>query len=308
MFPIIKVPANASDQTENLGTKPKFWYRQPEGYSYLFKEARSGTGEDWSEKIACELCKLLGLPHAHYDLALWKDKNGIVTRNCCIANGTLIHGNEILHSLVENYPKGSDSDQKVFYRVSQHTLNRVLGIVEVGFIKSPLGWETPSEISSAIEVFVGYLMLDAWIGNTDRHHENWAIISYESELYLAPTFDHASSLGRNENDKRRQERMITKDKNYSVKAYVEKSDSAFYNEESNQKPMKTLEVFRKAAIRYPKAAKTWLSQLEHISVDEVNDLFRRIPPERISSIASEFALKMLEINKRRLMELRSELT
>lgn len=38
------------------------------------------------------------------------------------------------------------------------------------------------------------------IGNVDRHHENWGILRkrVDGEWYgrLAPTFDHASSLGR----------------------------------------------------------------------------------------------------------------
>lgn len=41
-------------------------------------------------------------------------------------------------------------------------------------------------------------MLDALVANLDRHHENWGIVVDPSGLLpteLAPTFDHASSLG-----------------------------------------------------------------------------------------------------------------
>jgi hypothetical protein len=39
----------------------------------------------------------------------------------------------------------------------------------------------------------------------DRHHENWGVVVMtdeygETSFSLAPTFDHASSLGRNESD------------------------------------------------------------------------------------------------------------
>jgi hypothetical protein len=48
-------------------------------------------------------------------------------------------------------------------------------------------------------VFVGYLILDAWIGNADRHEQNWAVLEPETgtdaRRLLSPTFDHASSLG-----------------------------------------------------------------------------------------------------------------
>ncbi|MEG3898961.1 MULTISPECIES: hypothetical protein [unclassified Microcoleus] len=45
-------------------------------------------------------------------------------------------------------------------------------------------------------------MLDAWIGNTDRHHENWGFVEVRASktpqviAHLAPTYDYASSLGR----------------------------------------------------------------------------------------------------------------
>ena len=75
---------------------------------------------------------------------------------------------------------------------------------------------------SAWEVFVGYLVLDALIGNTDRHEENWAVIVSESGRYLAPTFDHASSLGFLLSDPQRLERMSSKDRNYPPEAFAER--------------------------------------------------------------------------------------
>ena len=52
-----------------------------------------------------------------------------------------------------------------------------------------------------------YLVLDAVIGNTDRHHENWGILRQRRGNvwygFVAPSFDHASSLGRELLDSRR---------------------------------------------------------------------------------------------------------
>ena len=57
MFKIITVPEDAADLPEQLGTKPKFWFQNVQGVDCLFKESRQGTGEDWSEKVAGELCR-----------------------------------------------------------------------------------------------------------------------------------------------------------------------------------------------------------------------------------------------------------
>ena len=52
-----------------------------------------------------------------------------------------------------------------------------------------------------------YIVLDALIGNTDRHHENWALlrkkINNKWSGQTSPSFDHASSLGRELEDRKR---------------------------------------------------------------------------------------------------------
>ena len=57
-----------AEAVEYLGTKSKFWYREGER-QILFKAEERGTGEDWAEKVACELCALLGLPYEREDMA-----------------------------------------------------------------------------------------------------------------------------------------------------------------------------------------------------------------------------------------------
>ena len=58
-FPIIKIPENAPQDTEYMGTKEKFWFHDSEFGLCLYKKARQNTGEDWAEKITSELCKLI---------------------------------------------------------------------------------------------------------------------------------------------------------------------------------------------------------------------------------------------------------
>jgi hypothetical protein len=52
-----------------MGSKRKFWFRDEHDRAWLFKYARSGSGEDWAEKIAAELAAALGLPCAYAELA-----------------------------------------------------------------------------------------------------------------------------------------------------------------------------------------------------------------------------------------------
>ncbi len=297
-FPIFEVSVNAAEAEEAMGTKFKFWFQHSDLGNCLFKQARSNTGEDWAEKIAAELAQLLGLPHAKYELASWSERPGTISPAMVPKNGTLIHGNDILARLVSSYPRFEG------YNVSQHTLDIVLQAISDPRARLPLNWIPPDGITTAVDTFIGYLLLDAWIGNGDRHHENWGFITtVDRSVHLSPTYDHASSLGRELLDSKRQERINNK----SVVAYVNRARSALYAQVGNQKSLPIIDAFGQAAQQYPGAARVWLEQLAKISSTHTHSLLARIPSTRISTIALEFAHQILDINQSRLLRLREEL-
>ncbi len=298
MFDIISVPDHAANATEPLGTKPKFWFRDDQDHRWLYKEGRPGTGEDWSEKAASELCSLIELPHVEYELALWKNRRGVVCRSMVPPSGRLIHGNELLARIVPEYPKTK------FFCVRQHTVKSALAALRGFQVGLPLDWKGLEGVQTAQDVFIGYLMLDAWVANQDRHHENWAIVvTSEKTVHLAPSFDHASSLGRNETDEQRQERLVTNDQGRSVTHYVERAKSAFYLDPQSTKTLPTIQVFREAGKVRPLAADAWLGRLKGVVSSDIRRIFDNIPEERLTPIASTFAQHMLELNRERLLAL-----
>jgi hypothetical protein len=302
MYPAITVPAEAGDILEQIGTKPKFWFSDELSNRWLFKlnrsEGQNRTGEDWGEKVACELSQLIGLPHAQYEFAVWKGQDGVVSLSFVPPSGRLVAGNEVLVSLDKNYPK------ERFYRVRQHTLRLVLKLIGYRDIRPPMGWIECAGIQSAVEVCVGYLLFDAWIANQDRHHENWGfVVSPERIVHLAPSFDHASCLGWNETDETRLERLTTRDSRRAMNRYVERALSAFFSSSNTSKPMTTLDVFKEAARLQPAAAKAWLDRLRQINQNVIYDIFDQIPAGRQSAVGKQFAAKMLELNQNRLLNL-----
>ncbi|MBV8466242.1 MAG: hypothetical protein JO218_09885 [Burkholderiales bacterium] len=68
MFSIVDLPLESRLDTEQLGSKPKFWVQRDDG-RWLFKEARTNTGEDWAEKVAAELAHAIGVAAADVELA-----------------------------------------------------------------------------------------------------------------------------------------------------------------------------------------------------------------------------------------------
>lgn len=167
MYPVIDLGDQVPELPEQLGNKEKYWFRL-EDRRYLFKIGRPGTGENWAEKIAAELADALGLPHADYDFAIWGGRKGVWTPSMEPEDARLILGNELLASIHTGYPRHE------IRRVREHTLGRIHALLSRTKITAPLDWPSPTAgIVTAYDVFVGYLLFDAWIANQDRHHENW---------------------------------------------------------------------------------------------------------------------------------------
>jgi hypothetical protein len=294
-YPIIHI--KNYDEIEQIGTKEKFWfYDEQDRVRQLFKIGRSGTGENWSEKVTSELAHLLNIPCATYDFAIWNDKEGVVSPSFVPQQGWLVHGNEILAKIIENYPSYQ------LYKVREYKLNTVLDIMNMLNIKLPIGYNQNANIQNISDLFMGYLMFDCWISNPDRHHENWGFIFdvINNSFHLAPTYDHASGLGCRISDKERNERLKTKDKGYSVAAFVKRAKSAFFDD-TKLKQLKTIDAFLVAAKHNPKAALFWLNELENLSQDQIENIFAEVPEHLISNAAINFALAILDENKIRLV-------
>lgn len=302
MFPIRRIDKTKREADEPLGSKPKFWFSE-DGKRYLFKADERGTGEDWAEKIVCHLCKLLGLPHVHYELAAEYDGAsfvwpGVICETCAPQPPYLILGNQLLFSRDRSYPVG----QCQRYKVRHHTIASVADAV--GQLHAPdVAWMAgvPSGVETALDVFVGYVMLDALVANQDRHHENWAALS-DYILRLAPTFDHGAALARNLTDEQRKERLTTKDRNRRLDAFVRNARSAFYSDVANTKPLGTLEAFLEFASLATETAKIWLARLESIERAEFMGIIGEIPQERMTDQAKEFTLELIANNQRRLVD------
>ena len=206
-YSVIPVPAPAR-AAEARGSRQKFWVQgQDEKTQWLLKFPRPGTGEHWSEKIAAELGVLIGVNTAQVELAKCAGELGTICRSFVPAEGgesgleevqyTLFHGWEILENDIEGY------DASIRFGQREHSVKNIAKAI------APItGYQTPHG-GWALEDLASYVMLDGLIGNTDRHHENW-IISYiydagNVEVLAAPSFDHASSLGRELTDERRRQ-------------------------------------------------------------------------------------------------------
>lgn len=76
-YPIVVVQPDWRIAAEEMGSKRKFWYRNPESDTdWLFKFPQVNTGQHWAEKIAAEVASHLGILHAKVELAVFRGTLG----------------------------------------------------------------------------------------------------------------------------------------------------------------------------------------------------------------------------------------
>lgn len=307
MYPIKRIHQALAENLEPLGTKRKYWFREPSATAgeadvrKLFKAEERGTGEDWAEKVCCECSALLGLPHVHYELAVeaTTETPGVVCDSCAVAPRALALGNQLLLALDNDYP--ANGGRK--FKVRAHTVEAVADAVSL-LRPPPAEWMhgVPAGVVSALDVFTGYLLLDAWTANQDRHHENWGVLLDGKTLSLAPTFDHGAALARNLTDKEREERMNTRDGNRRMPSFAAKARSAFFGDVTATRPMTTHTAWRAFAERAPVAAAAWRQRLETIEDRQVLAVLEEVPPARMSDVCRQFTMALLTENRRRILE------
>ncbi|WP_300642742.1 HipA domain-containing protein [uncultured Helicobacter sp.] len=249
--------------------------------------------------MACEIARLIQLPCAEYEFGKLIDNTnqaslGIVSKSFLNRQNAeeLVLGNQILGKVFQDY------DQYSRYKARRYTPTLALLVFET--------FATTEQDYSFLYTFIGYLVFDCLIGNTDRHHENWGII-VNGGIKIAPTFDHASGLASKVNEQEAQERLATKDKGRCIEYFCQKAKSAFWKD---SKQLRTIEVcqeiqdFGKRNSRVEKTLKEWIEKISQISKIDLERILDKIPKELgFQEYQKCFILKFLEINTSRLKEL-----
>ena len=277
----MEVKQDRTFKPEEMGTKDKFWYRDPRsGRRWLFKYPRKGTGEHWAEKISSEVAELLSIDHARTELATFQDERGSVSESFVETSEQLTHGNQLLVRWIDGY------DGKKRFKQTDHTLDNIWEIIENIFEGSECMGQAKMRIGEC-------LVLDALVGNTDRHHENWGLlrrkVNNHSEESVAPSYDHASALGRELRDSRRASLLSTR----GVGRYVERGRGAVYLSSDASRALSPLELVRRAADAHPAAVQPVLRRVKSLQDGAVTDVVNGVPCDWMSRPARDFTVTML---------------
>lgn len=292
---ILEVDPSWRRGIEDMGSKPKFWFRYQDEM-WLIKQARPNTGEHWAEKVASETAELLGLPTHEALIATYEGQIGCAVRSFLKPGQTLVHGNELMAGTIKGYDKSKHRGQ------ADHNFDNIVTTLERRFV-------APVVRRNVSLRFIGYLMLDALVGNTDRHHENWGVLQKftikddrESKrlrvalrIGLAPTFDHASSLGRELLDEARL-RMLADPA--ALKRYIRKGTGGIFRDSESKKGLAPIAVAEIIAHSYPQFYEPWSKRIAGLPVDFANPLLDGIPDHCMTQTSREFVLAFLSESRK----------
>lgn len=274
---------------EPLGTKEKFWVRAPDGNRYLFKYARvrqgRTMGEDWVEWVVHKLATLLSIPTATAIPALHDGRRGVLSLSVLAPGDRLIHGNELLARSDPEY------DSLIQRQNPRYTIEAVLKALSG--ISAPVFFRQPP-ISTAFDMWAGYLMLDAWVAGRDRHHENWAAIEHAGTLRLAPSFDHGNALGFQEPEAKAQ--TLTED-DLAVKRWAERGRSHHFS----GKPSLIYLASTALDLAGHDVREHWLNALRNVADDDIESVLAAVPPAYMSELGRTFRVKLLRLNRERIL-------
>ena len=180
---------------------------------------------------------------------------------------------------------------------------RVLGVPHATVELAEFREEHQNRRGSASESFVshdeelvhGNQVLEWTVGDYDpsiRFGQSWA-------GRLAPSFDHASSLGRELLDRKRLQLL----KERRVRQYSKKGRGGIYWSRDARYGPSPLELVRKAVAAHPVSFEASLERLPDLRDALVSEIVNWVPSDWMSRSAREFAISLITCNRNQLMEL-----
>ena len=268
-YPIIEVQPHQILQPEGMGSKEKSWYSVPEvnDSNWLLKHPRRlSSGDHWAEKIAAEVANVLGIPCARVELARFNDIVGSVTENIVPEDRDLIHGNEVLEIGIPQSDVGIHN-----FRLSDHTLRNIWLALDHAF-------ESDHDAVEAKRQFAQYMVLDAVIGNVDRHSENWGLLQLRSGTQLveslSPSYDHGSSLGTGAFGTNAGNQHLS---NGSVGEYAERGRGGVYWSDADRHGPSPLQLVRLASSEYLALLLPAIENLRQLDDVTLHQIVSKVP-------------------------------
>ena len=225
-----------------------------DGHRYIVKfQKNSEVGLTYnyiSEYLGSHIFQSIGIPVQETFLGTYDDKNVVVMKNFLAPEDTLVAFNGVGESSLER-------DKELY----QYTYEDITAMLTEN-MKS-------TNVAETIERFWDMFIVDALIGNFDRHGGNWGFIKRDNKYRIAPVYDNGSSL---------YPKLNTDEKIAEVLASQEEIDKRIYQ-------------FPTSHIKVKNRKSSYFEVISSLQFESCNEALKRIVPridlERINRIIDE---------------------
>lgn len=235
-----------------------------DGHRYIVKfQKNSEVGLTYnyvSEYLGSHIFQSVGIPVQETFLGTYDGKNVVVMKNFLGPEDALVAFNGVGESSLER--------DKELYQYTYEDINAML----TENMKS-------TNVAETMERFWDMFIVDALIGNFDRHGGNWGFIKRNNQYRIAPVYDNGSSL---------YPKLNTDEKIAEVLASQEEIDKRIY-----QFPTSHIKVQNKKS--------AYFEVISSLRFEACNEALKRIVPridlERINGMIDEIE-EISELRKR----------
>ena len=225
-----------------------------DGHRYIVKfQKNSEVGLTYnyvSEYLGSHIFQSIGVPVQETFLGTYDGKNVVVMKNFLEPEDALVAFNGVGESSLER--------DKELYQYTYEDITTML----TENMKS-------TNVAETIERFWDMFIVDALIGNFDRHGGNWGFIKRNNQYRIAPVYDNGSSL---------YPKLNTDEKILEVLASQEEIDKRIYQ-------------FPTSHIKVKNRKSSYFEVISSLQFEACNEALKRIVPrinlERINKIIDE---------------------
>jgi hypothetical protein len=266
---------------EPRGKRPKVWVIDAGDRVWLRKEPRVWRPfEPVIEATVLRIARAAGLEAPRSAVARWSAGEGVVHRGIVVrrfmrdapgSSEELALGVDLIRGVDPSYNPE---------RHEQHTVERIREAVAQT--------EKLRAGSHLLQPFADLVFFDAWVGNSDRHQENWGVVRQRDSARLAPVFDTAACLGAELPEGH--ELLANRDP-VRLETYIARCNSGFGNGERLLKQREAVERFRE----WPEwqTSKRWLPTFRQLLEGPLPRYLASMPTRLFPEDRKAFALELL---------------
>lgn len=249
-----------------------------EGQPYIVKFAKDSpqglTYSHVSEFLGSHIFSMLGIPTQDTLLGTWQGKPVVVMKDFIGENESFVPFNDVGDSSLEQ--------NKELYRYSYEDICRMLS----ENIKL-------TNVEETVQRFWNMYIVDALIGNFDRHGANWGFLKKNNKYRMAPVFDNGSSLFPRLNDDEKIKSVLESEEEMNRRIYEFPTSQI----QLDGKKSSYYEVI--SSLRFRECNNAVVRMCPKVDLGAIRDLINSI--ENISDMRKKFYKEILQYRYRKFM-------